>query len=58
MRKYNSFDAQKNHIFVILVKFVVKFMFFFVRTRTSGFDNYPELQFRKILYFDQNLDFY
>jgi ABC-type polysaccharide transport system permease subunit len=28
MRKYNSFDAQKNHIFVILVKFVVKFMFF------------------------------
>ncbi len=54
--KYSS-EAQKNHIFVILVKFVVKFMFFFVRTRTSGSENYPELQFRKNLVFDQILDF-
>jgi hypothetical protein len=28
---------------VILVEFVVKFMFCFVRARTSGFENYPEL---------------
>jgi hypothetical protein len=28
---------------VIFVKFVVKFMFSFVRTRTSGFENVPEL---------------
>jgi hypothetical protein len=28
---------------VILVKFVVKFIFLFVRTRTSGFQNFPEL---------------
>ncbi len=28
---------------MILVEFVVKFMFLFVRTSTSGFENYPEL---------------
>jgi hypothetical protein len=28
---------------VILVKFLVKFMLFFLRTRTSGFENFPEL---------------
>jgi hypothetical protein len=27
----------------MLVKFVVKFMFLFLRTRTSGFQNFPEL---------------
>ncbi len=37
-----SFDAQKNNIFVTLVKFVVKFMLFLVRFRTSGFENFPE----------------
>ncbi len=31
---------------MILVKFVVKFMFCFVRFRTSGFENFPELQSR------------
>ena len=53
-----SFYVQKNHIFVILVKLVVKFMLIFVRFRTSGFENFPELQFRKILDFWPNFGFH
>jgi hypothetical protein len=37
----------------VRISIPTKFMFFFLRTRTSGFENFPEL----ILDFGQKLDF-